>query len=371
MAIENHRHRTRRQSSVSIEQNFLTFVSVHMQELRDLILPGMRGDKGDRGEQGGLGPTGPKGPPGNDGQNGSNGFPGRDGSKGANGEKGDPGITGATGASGADGRPGKDGLSNRWATDGEIAAAVSANVIAQQRRLDPDETQQFIELEVIRHQRSHPQEQNQSAPRGGLLGRTIPLWVAVAVVALVALAALFLPFSPSAEEIAAELRGDPVFLASVTVTGPVGPKGPAGAAVQNVDPAGLVALLAVNSDLQKGVANKLVAAGIEGPQGPQGKPGSIGPQGAVGLQGLTGVSGPEGDPGKQGPVGPQGLQGPEGLLTEEQAYSTVVSILETQEVCRFSTAHLWSTPQGFKPAAWVNKCFNTEEEARAYIDSFR
>ena len=87
------------------------------------------------------------------------------------------------------------------------------------------------------------------------------------------------------------------------VAGPAGPKGEKGEQGE------------VGAMGPQGPQGEQGIAGPAGPQGPKGDKGDAGPQGPQGLQGEPGVAGPagpKGDKGEQGEVGPMGPQGPQG-----------------------------------------------------------
>jgi hypothetical protein len=228
-----------------------------------------RGPKGDNGKDGQQGPRG---------REGKQGSPGRDGSPGPKGEKGargDTGLQGLRGATGPAGPMGPRGVDGPAPTKDQIAEAVRTQVPASQV--------------ILPH-------------RHGILQRLGQLALAVALVALgIGLAALFLPFAPSAEEVAADLRSDPAFVASITplpgLPGPAGRDGKDGVSPGAAEVAGEVvdnpALVpAILDGIKRDPALSAALKGDEGKPGRQGSKGDSGEQGSVGPQG------PEGPPGR-------------------------------------------------------------------------
>ena len=207
------------------------------------------------------------------------------------------GPVGERGPRGFTGPMGERGFPGRSPTAGEIGAAVSAYYSVRARMLDPE---QYMREAIAAYRATHPVEYGQPVLRRGFWSRAaVPLVAALAGAALaVAIVALFLPSQPSAGEVAAALKGDPAFVATVTgATGAAGPKGdmgPVGLAGKDVTPVQTAGVLMADPSFLTSVKGKDGASGLQGPAG------------------SAGLAGKDGAPGSRGPAGPAGIQGPPG-----------------------------------------------------------
>jgi hypothetical protein len=114
-------------------------------------------------------------------------------------------------------------------------------------------------------------------------------------------------------------------------TGPAGAAGPSGAA-GSIGPQGPTGQAGPKGDTgSAGAAGPAGAAGSIGPQGPAGQAGPKGDTGSAGATGQAGPQGPTGPTGATGPQGPQGTPGSSTLPANLQAFSTLLTPIESQE----------------------------------------
>ena len=277
------------------------------------------------------------------------------------GQRGSRGFTGGTGGRGDRGPAGPAGHPGHAVTRGEIAAAVATYHRAEQRATDQgllgDDvhrfTQHAMESAVQNHREEHPEEQEQPAPRRGLLGQ-VRRWGSLLAVALagaaltVAIVAMFFPRGGIDAETLRTMVGNEV--ATYMTVNAAQFVGPAGLDGKDADPITVVAELKSDSGFitaaqgpvglngkdadPQTVANVLMgnldfvemAKAERGLIGPAGKDGQAGkdadPQEVASIlasdeEFVTTTTGPQGPKGDIGLPGQKGINGKNGTTLEE------------------------------------------------------